>query len=232
MDPELAHDVLDVGAHRFDRENEHVGDLLGRSAGGQEIDDLPFARGQRALDRAVAGRATRRGPKLFHEPARHGARDRTLPCVHGLEHPGQRIDLGVLGQEPDRPGLQCQQPELLLAVTGEHDDELTGDRLEDPAGRKDAVELGHDDIHHDDVGPVIQRELHGVATVPGLGDHAQRGIVECQPDQAPSERVVIDDDDTQPIVCWHPCRHAYSLSLLVRANRPATQNPRSCAPAS
>ena len=52
VDVELAHDVLDVGAHRLGGEDERVCNVICRLAGLEELDDLPFARGQRALDRS------------------------------------------------------------------------------------------------------------------------------------------------------------------------------------
>src|SRR5689334_454970 len=54
---ELAEDVLDVRADRLAGQHEARGDLLGRAALVEEVDDLPLARGERRLDRAQARRA-------------------------------------------------------------------------------------------------------------------------------------------------------------------------------
>jgi hypothetical protein len=47
VDFKLSHNVVDAGAYRCGREHERVRDLVRGSVGREEIDDLPFARGQR-----------------------------------------------------------------------------------------------------------------------------------------------------------------------------------------
>ena len=90
----------------------------------------------------------------------------------------------------------------------------------DLAGREDAVERGHDDLHDDDVRPVMQPELNRLATVPGFGDHRHSGVPQRAFDQAPSERVGIRDDHAQRPLCWHPCCPSLGHSWLRR--RPQT----------
>ena len=50
LDPELAHDVLDVGTHSLGGEDEDVGDVIGRVAAREQLDDLPLPGGQWTVD--------------------------------------------------------------------------------------------------------------------------------------------------------------------------------------
>ena len=74
---ELAHQVLDVRADGLVRQHERLGDLVGRLALIQEVDDLPFARRQRAPHRACR-RRLRGAPELLDQLHREPARDRGL----------------------------------------------------------------------------------------------------------------------------------------------------------
>ena len=50
VDAELAHDVLDVGTYGFGGEDEDVGDVIGRVAAREQLDDLPLPGGQWTVD--------------------------------------------------------------------------------------------------------------------------------------------------------------------------------------
>jgi hypothetical protein len=78
VDAELAHEVLDVSAHRFGGEHGRVGDAIGRVAGREEIDDPALAAGQWAL---------------------HGSEARV---TERRRHPQRKRD-GSIGARPDGP---------------------------------------------------------------------------------------------------------------------------------
>jgi hypothetical protein len=219
VDVELSHDVLDVRTHRLRREDERVGDLIGRVAGLEEIDDLPFARGQRALDRTQARGAVGRRAVAIDEPACHVPRDRRFAATHSLERAGHGVDVRLLGEKPDRSCLEREQPEVVVAAAGEHDDKLVGVGLEELACREDAVELRHDDVHDHDVGPVVHGELNCFTAVLGLADDGQPSGLQSALDHRSGEGVVIRDDHAQRRFRCHPCS---PLSPFVA---PAALNP-------
>ncbi len=94
----------------------------------------------------------------------------------------------------ERPGLRRALHELLLAERGEqHDggDVVLGEAL----GSRDAVELGHLDVHDDEVGPQLGREGHGRLAVTGLSDDIEAVVAKDLDDVEPDEGLILGDDD-------------------------------------
>ena len=73
----------------------------------------------------------------------------------------------------------------------------SGWRGEDLARRGDAVRAGHEQVHQDDVGLVVQAELDGLAAAAGLGDHDDPGALQHITQHPPYERIVIRDYHAQ-----------------------------------
>ena len=108
----------------------------------------------------------------------------------GLDHVGQRTGLG---------GTLDQ---VLLAERGQQDDGsdvVLGQLL----GCGDAVELGHLDVHHDEVGTQVGRELDGGLAVSGFTDDVEPVVAEDLHDVEADERLVLGDDDATG--CWCCC---------------------------
>jgi len=65
---------------------------------------------------------------------------------------------------------------------------------EDPTGRLEPVQVGHLDVHQDDVGTSPARELDGVATVDRLADDVEVGLqLEDRAKARAHERLVVGD---------------------------------------
>ena len=71
-----------------------------------------------------------------------------------------------------------------------------GELREDEPRRLDAVQLGHRDVHHDDVGPEEARLRDGVAPVGGLADDLEvRLLAEEGPEPLADDPVVVHQED-------------------------------------
>ena len=99
-----------------------------------------------------------------------------------------------LARKPAAPGAQPEHADLVLVGRREDDHELARVVLDDPARRGDPVELGHDDVHQDDVRLVVAREIDGLAAVVCLGDHDHPGALQRLLDHLAGERIVVGDD--------------------------------------
>ena len=62
-------------------------------------------------------------------------------------------------------------------------------------GRRDAVELGHLDVHDDEVGAKLGGEGHGGLAVAGLADHLEPVVAQDLDDVEADEGLVLGDDD-------------------------------------
>jgi hypothetical protein len=66
----------------------------------------------------------------------------------------------------------------------------------DLAGRLDAVELGHPEIHEDDVGAARPGQAHGLAPVTGLPDDVDFGLGgEKHPEAGADQGLVVDEQN-------------------------------------
>ena len=133
---------------------------LGRLGRLEQVDDLPLARGQRALDGAHARDPLGVSRSAVDQHPRHPARDRGLALPDALERARERVDVEVLGEVAARAGAERLETELVVLVVRRPSstiDELVGELLADLARRDDAVQLGHHDVHHHDVRPVVER---------------------------------------------------------------------------
>jgi hypothetical protein len=109
---------------------------------------------------------------------------------------------------------------------GDHDDLRAGEPGEDLAGGADAVGARHQQVHEDDVGLVVERELDRLAAAPRLRDHDDAGTLKHVPENSPDEGIVIRDDHgqrrvVQSIATVH--RQARS-GRIPRSRRPATKD--------
>jgi hypothetical protein len=66
--------------------------------------------------------------------------------------------------------------------------------LPDPLGRRDAVELGHLDVHHDHVGLELRSELHGGFAVARLADDVEPAVAERLDDVHADQSLVLGHD--------------------------------------
>jgi hypothetical protein len=107
----------------------------------------------------------------------------------GAEPEGPVAALGVRerrqGHHPDRRGTQAQ--------------------LGDQVG---AVDPGHAQVEHDDVGLTVDGQGQGVAAVGGLPDQLEAPPLEGRPEQRSQLRDVVGEQDTDRCDWKHGGRHA------------------------
>ena len=79
---------------------------------------------------------------------------------------------------------------------GQQDDARREPRVGQRAGDGEAVPDGHAEVDDGHVGPVRERQLHGRATVVGLGDDDEPRVADDDPREAlADDRMVIGDQD-------------------------------------
>ena len=100
-------------------------------------------------------------------------------------------------RNPHAAHAQRQEPELLVLGGRDHHDLRVGLDGEDLARRGDAVGAGHQQVHQDHVGLVVQAELDGLSAAASLGDHDDPGALQHITQHSPYERIVIRDYHTQ-----------------------------------
>src|SRR5262245_59201001 len=162
---QLAQDVADVGPRRPLGDPEVRRDLLVAPTAPDERQDLELAFRER-LGRRRGGP----GPHALREDAGGGRVEVDLVVVGGADRGRDVVRVGVLEDEAARAGLQRRGDLLLLDEARQRDDlDLRVGDL-DPADRADPVELGHHDVHQDDVGLELVHEVHALQAVLRLAD--------------------------------------------------------------
>jgi hypothetical protein len=109
---------------------------------------------------------------------------------HGLSELFRRQ---VLEQEPARACPQGQV-DVLIQVEGREDDDPGGREAgigEDKAGRLDAVQIGHADVHEDDIRDEPLCERDGLGSAAGLADDLDAGLtLKDEPESSPDHEIV------------------------------------------
>ena len=187
-DPDRAVDRGQVRLHRAFGDAQATGHLLVGQPLAHELEHLALARREVVAARtaAVAGRE-----ELPRDPGvqrRVTAGDRT----DGVE---QVLRVGVLQHVAHRPGVEHVDDPVGVGERGQHQ-HLGRARTDDLAGGADAVQLGHLQVHQDDVGLELGGAGHRLDAV-RLADHLEVGVGREQLDQAHTHhRVVVDHEHT------------------------------------
>ena len=207
-EPELHEHAGDVGLDRRLGDDQLGGDLGVREAAGDELEDLELAGGE--LVEAGRGRAGGRAGarELLDQPAGDRRREQGVAAGHDADAVRELLGRDVLEQEPG--GARAQRVvDVLVEVEGrEHQDLRAVAGREHAAGRLDAVELGHADVHQHDVGGELARLLDRLQAVGGLADDVEVVLgVEDHPEARAHERLVVGDQ--------HPHRAHAAASTVV-----------------
>ena len=175
-------------------------DLPVRESLGDPCQDIALASGQGLDPVAIASAPGAAGPPAVAHPSgddpRDGRIEMDLARRGRPDGAGQLVGLGILEQEARRPGLDRGDHPGLLDEAGQRDDlGLREDRL-DAAGRLDAVDHRHHQVHHDDVRPELAGALDGLGAIGGLADDHDV-VVELEEIAHPAtdHRVVVDEED-------------------------------------
>jgi len=107
-------------------------------------------------------------------PHRFG-KDDAVAAGHGADGGDDGVRARPLEQEPGRPGSQGGEDVVVGADRGHDQDPRRVVEREDPFRRPDAVDVGHPDVHADDVGPVAADRCDCLRAVRGLPDDVMSG---------------------------------------------------------
>src|SRR5579872_7008583 len=155
-------------------EREVLGDLGVGHAGRYQRDDLALAVGQRVEQ---AGRHGRAGVVQREEAGDQapggGGREQGVAAGNRPDRVDQHVRARSLAEESAGPGAQRLENVLVDLEGGQDQDLHPGQVLvgRDLAGRRQAVELGHPDVHQHDVGPGLARQLDRLPAGRRLSDH-------------------------------------------------------------
>lgn len=126
--------------------------------------------------------------------------------VAGADHADggdQVFGRDVLEEEAAGSGGQRRVDEVVEVERGQDDHaRRVGGAVQDTAGGLQAVQLGHPDVHQDDVGPGAPDGGDGFGSVGRLGDHIDAVGGEDHPEAGTGQRLVVGDHHAQ-----RPVRH-------------------------
>src|SRR5690606_2007419 len=209
LEAELGEEAGHVRLHRGLGHVEALGDGLVREALGHQGQHLGLALGERL--------AQLRPAHLPHEP-RLGARVEAHLAAGGRPHGLERLVGPLLLQHvAGRAGLDHVDDEAVLEHRRERHDLDVGEAAPDLARGLDAVHDGHQQVHHDDVGPELLDELERLAPVARLADDLEVGLEpEGEPQAPPHDGVVVNEQDADLVHSLSPTR----LQPRARPGRP------------
>jgi len=190
-------DTADVRLRRRGTDNEALGDFFVRETGRDERHHLALAFRQR-VDAGHRPPRPQRSCELLDQAPRHARRQQRLAGgddTDGLEECGR---LGVLDEERARAGTQPFEDVFIgLERSQDHEPDARQPRV----GRNlpdclDAVEVGHPDVHEDDVRPEARGEVDSLAAIARFPDDLEvlLGIDEGL-EAGPDEGLVVREQD-------------------------------------
>ena len=94
-----------------------------------------------------------------------------------------------------RSGGTCALDERSLALAEGDDQDVV--LVEYPAGCLDPVDPGQREIHQDQVRSMLARQPDRLLAVTGAGAHVEAGVLECQAQVGPHDRIVVDREHTE-----------------------------------
>src|SRR5918996_2233465 len=188
-------------------DHQRLDDLAVRQAAGDELEHAALA-GRQLLE-PLCDRGVRRGLAGHASNHRSGDGGREERVAGGDRVDGGDELLRPRALEQEAGGARAERSEdvvVLLEGREDHDPRVGCDSQE-LTGCGDAVQVGHADVHEDDVRAEFERALDGGPPVSGLADDPQPLVArEDGPEAGAHEVVVVDDEDTHLFV-----RHDSSL---------------------
>ena len=209
VEVEFLHEVGAVGFDGFDGDDELFGDLAVGEAVGDEGEDFAFAFGE-AVE-AVLGFAFGGALDVVGEDvAGDGGGEVGFAGGGGADAFDEVFGGGVFEDVAAAAGAEDFVEVGVVVVHGEGDDADGGEEVVDASGGGDAVEFGHADVHHDDVGLELFGKGDGFEAVFGFADDFEVGFgVEEEADAAADDGVVVGEEDVGDVAigecCWSRC---------------------------
>jgi hypothetical protein len=181
-----------------DADEQLGGDLLVAESAADQGQHFSLAIGQDVERRARGHGRTRPIDELADEPAGDAGRQQRLARRHDLDRPDQLDRLDVLEEEAAGAGSQGID-DVLVELEGredQHPDVVECGVSSDLAGRLDAVDLRHLDVHEHHLRPLRPGQLNRVATVGGHTDHLDTGLgVEQHAEAGAHQSAVVREGD-------------------------------------
>jgi len=144
----------------------------------------------------AAGTATRPGEDRRRRGLLVAGALHLLDLVHVTDRVHELVGGERLHQELACPGEHRASQVVLLALDAHHDDRRFGHGVRDDLGRRDAVHVGHVDVHEDHVGAVPLGEFDRLLPTVGRGHDRHVGLEADELREVfPRFRDVIDDED-------------------------------------
>lgn len=162
---------------------------------GEQAQDVEFARGEVGEIAVPGGGVGARAGEAFDEAAGGGGRRQRFTAPDRADGGRQVLGRDVLEQKAAGSGGQRRVHVPVEVEGGQHEDARRVGDGEDPAGGLQAVQLGHPDVHQDDVGPGAPYRLHRFVAVGGLRDDVDAVGAEGQPEARAHQRLVVGDHD-------------------------------------
>jgi hypothetical protein len=153
------------------------------------------------LELAGAQRVRRRRPQLAQQPRRDGRRQYGLAPERRSHGADERLARRILEEVARRAGRD-RGPDVAVGVEGGEDEDpgRVAD-LGQLVDRARTVDLGHPEVHEDDVGPEPLGRNHRLAAVGRLADDLELRIaVEDAAEAVADDRVIVDDEQADR---WH-----------------------------
>src|SRR6476646_2993145 len=187
-DPDRAEDAGQVGLYGLPPDLEAASHLLFREGVPPQPEHLAFA---------VPGDIQRVGSALGseHRPCRPRI-ERRFAAGGCVDAANELLGLGVLQQIADGAGAQRLDDPLPVHERGQDDHLDAGSLGRDPAGRLDASDAGHREVHEHDVGSLLDAERDGCLAVADGADDLEIGMrTEQRHEPVSDDGVVVDDCD-------------------------------------
>ena len=118
-------------------------------------------------------RPRRTGEERQHPPGQVRAED-GVPAGDRTDRAHDLTGIGALDQVAAGPGAQGGEHRVVVLRHGQHQDAGADAGLGQPAGRRQTAELGHGQVHDDDVGIELLDQAHGLGAGRRLPDDRAR----------------------------------------------------------
>src|ERR1700722_16584685 len=194
---ELEHGPVDVGLGGEGGDEEPCRDVVVGQASGGESHGLAFARGEGVQPTGrVVGRRGGLGEVAGDEALGGGRGEQGFPCGDHADRAKQLSRVGALAEEA--AGARAQRlGDVLVVLEGGQDEDLHvgGSRAGgDHSGGGQPVEVGHADVHHDDVGAFGAGQAGRLTAGPGFPHdfHVRLGVDQ-ETEGAAQQRLVVGE---------------------------------------
>ena len=185
---------------------------------GQQLQHFPFARREQVI--AVFHFFLADLPDIiFEQQLADGRAEERLSLGDAAHGANQIVLSGVFQHVSAGTGLERAQDVSFVRVHAEDHHlrvrVLVGIRVGDLVGGLDAIQLRHSDVEHRDIGMMLRGELHGFASIVGLGDDFEiRLLLEQKPESRANDRMVVGEEDADHYPTILPALTCVSLGCM------------------